>query len=136
MHEVYKANRKYIQFNKIKKVTDIEKKTFEEIFPPRRGDQPIIFKENMITEELWDQTYNKGLLKCDMGKTFAACMFPGFIYKEDKLAICAQSASSYEKFSEVFDKFIIKGPKQKEFVCGGYQNIEINPSQLKNVRKM
>jgi creatine kinase len=36
----------------------------------------------------------------------------------------------------LFDKFIIDGPKQKEFVCGGYQNIEIDPESQKNVRKI
>jgi hypothetical protein len=38
MHEVFDANRKYIKFNKIKKVAHVAGKSFEEIFPPRRGD--------------------------------------------------------------------------------------------------
>jgi hypothetical protein len=57
MHEVFKANKKYIQFNKIKKVEHVLGKSFEEIFPPRKGEQPIIHKKNMITKELWDDKY-------------------------------------------------------------------------------
>lgn len=96
----------------------------------------MIYRENMITKTLWDDTYNMGKSKCKKGKTFGACMFPGFILQDSKMALCAQSDSSYETFSEVFDEFIVTKPGQKEFVCGGYQNIEINLDQLKSVRKM
>jgi len=55
MREVFDANKKYSQFNKIKKVEHVLGKSFEEIFPPRRGTQPYIFKEKMITKQLWDE---------------------------------------------------------------------------------
>lgn len=120
MHQVYAANRKYIEFNKIKKVDHVIGKEFDTLFPPRKGTQPYIFQENIINKEIWDDKYTKGKKKCSYGKTLGACIFPGFIDQENKKAICAQSADSYNAFNLLFDKFIVEGPRQKEFVCGGY----------------
>lgn len=136
MQQVFAANKKYIEFNKIKKVDHVIGKEFDTLFPPRKGTQPYIFKENLISKEIWDEDYAKGKLKCQYGKTLGACIFPGFIDQENKKAICAQSADSYDKYNLLFDKFIVDGPSQKEFVCGGYQNIEIDPGQVKNIRKI
>ena len=89
MHKVFDANKKYNQFNKIKKVEHVLGKTFEEIFPPIRGTQPYIYKEKLISKELWDEKYQNGKKECKFKKSFGACMFPGFIEKESKMALCA-----------------------------------------------
>ena len=45
MHEAFKANRKYIGFNKIEKLEHVLGKDYDELFPPRGGNKPLLQEE-------------------------------------------------------------------------------------------
>lgn len=94
MHEAFKANRKYIEFNKIEKLEHVLGKDYDELFPPRGGNKPLLQEEQgtkreMLTKELWDEKYKKGTEKCSWGKSLAACVYPGLIDREGVVPIVA-----------------------------------------------
>ena len=147
MHEAFNANSKYRDYNNLKKLEHIIGKKFDDLFPPMEEDkdgkrkmakliQEPDTERKMLTKELWDEKYEFGRATCKEKYTLAACIFPGFIDQESDFTLCAYSEDSYVKFKDLFDKFIVDGPKQIEFVSGGYQNIIMKESDSKKIKKI
>jgi hypothetical protein len=104
MHEVFDANRKYVRYNKRKKVEHLDD-DFDQIFPPIKGNEKhALVKNKIINEKLWNKY--KGVKCSPEGQEFVHNIYPGFMDQSD--SICATTAHAYETFKELYDNFFLE----------------------------